>query len=98
MVGMNFYLFSTMKFEIPDPVTLIECFCCQSDFYSKCDVIENRKIEEVNKIGARPPLPVLVVQLILEEKLLSLRGRTKPLPSFRMRATKYPMSWWTEYR
>ena len=44
------------------------------------------------------PQPVLVVQLILEEKLLSLRGRTKPLPSFRMRAIKYPMSWWIAYR
>ena len=95
---MKFYLFSTIEFEIPDPVTLIECFCHQSDFYSKYDVIENCKIEEVNKIGVRPPQPVLVVQLILEEKLLSLRGRTKPLPSFRMRATKYPMSWWTAYR
>ena len=98
MVGMNFYLFSTMKFEIPDPVTLIECFCHQSDFYSKYDGIENRKIEDVNKIGVRPPQPVLVVQLILEEKLLSLRGRTKPLPSFRLMAIKYPMSWWTAYR
>jgi hypothetical protein len=50
---MKFYLFSTIEFEIPDPVTLIECYCYQSDFYSKYDVIENRKIEDVNKIGAR---------------------------------------------
>ena len=50
---MKFYLFSTIEFEIPEPVTLIECYCYQSDFYSKYDVIENRKIEDVNKIGAR---------------------------------------------
>jgi hypothetical protein len=50
---MKFYLFSKIEFEIPDPVTLIECYCYQSDFYSKYDVIENRKIEDVNKIGAR---------------------------------------------
>jgi len=50
---MKFNLFSTIEFEVPDPVTLIECYCYQSDFYSKFDVIENRKIEDVNKIGAR---------------------------------------------
>ena len=50
---MKFYLFSKIRFEIPEPVTLIECYCYQSDFYSKYDVIENRTIEDVNKIGAR---------------------------------------------
>jgi hypothetical protein len=50
---MKFYLFSTIEFEIPDPLSLIECYCYQSDFYSKYDAIGNRKIEDVNKIGAR---------------------------------------------
>ncbi len=50
---MKFYLFSTIELEIPDPVSLVECYCYQSDFYSKYDVIGNRKIEDVNKIGAR---------------------------------------------
>jgi len=50
---MKFHLFSRIKFEIPDPISLIECYCYQSDFYSKYDVIENRKIEDVNKIGVR---------------------------------------------
>lgn len=50
---MRFYLFSKIRFEIPEPLTLIECYCYQSDFYSKYDVIENRTIEDVNKIGAR---------------------------------------------
>jgi len=50
---MKFYLFSKIEFEIPEPVTLIECYCYQGDFYSKYDVIENRNIEDVNSIGAR---------------------------------------------
>lgn len=50
---MRFYLFSKIRFEIPEPITLIECYCYQNDFYSKYDVIENRTIEDVNKIGAR---------------------------------------------
>ena len=50
---MKFYLFSKIRFEIPEPVTLIESYCYQSDFYSKYDVLKNRTIEDVNKIGAR---------------------------------------------
>ena len=50
---MKFYLFSTIEFEVPDPISLIECYCYQSDFYSRYDVIEKRKIEDVNRIGAR---------------------------------------------
>ena len=50
---MKFYLFSKIEFEVPDPISLIECYCYQSDFYSRYDVIEKWKIEDVNKIGAR---------------------------------------------
>ena len=50
---MRFYLFSKIRFEIPNPITLVECYCYQSDFYSKYDVIENRTIEDVSRIGAR---------------------------------------------
>lgn len=50
---MRFYLFSKIAFEINEPITLIECYCYQSDFYSKYDVIKDRTIEDVNKIGAR---------------------------------------------
>jgi hypothetical protein len=50
---MKFYLFSKIEFEVPDPISLIECYCYQSDFYSRYDVIEKRKIEDVNRIGAR---------------------------------------------
>lgn len=50
---MRFYLFSKIRFEIPNSITLVECYCYQSDFYYKYDVIENRTIEDVSRIGAR---------------------------------------------
>jgi len=50
---MEFLLFSKIPFEIPDPIALIECYCYQNDIYSKYDLLEDRKIEDVNKIGAR---------------------------------------------
>lgn len=50
---MRFYLFSKIKFEIPNPISLIECYCYQSGFYFQYDVIKNRTIEDVNKIGVR---------------------------------------------
>ena len=53
---MNFFLFSKISFEIPDPIALIECYCYQNDFYAKYDLIleqRDRKIGDVNKIGAR---------------------------------------------
>jgi hypothetical protein len=52
---VKFYLFSKIEFEVPDPISLIEYYCYQNDFYSRYDVIENRRIEDVNKIGARVP-------------------------------------------
>ena len=48
---MKFKLFS--EFEISDPIVVIEAFCYQSNFYKKFDLLENRKIKDVNKIGAR---------------------------------------------
>ena len=50
---MKFILFSKIKFEVSHPIALIESYCFQNDFYSSYDLIENRKIEDVNKIGAR---------------------------------------------
>jgi hypothetical protein len=53
---MKFFLFSKIPFEIPEPITLIECYCYQNDFYAKYDLLlehRDRKIEDVNKIGAR---------------------------------------------
>jgi len=56
---MKFILFSEIIFEIPKPIALIECYCYQNDFYSKYDLLEDRKIEDVNKIGARIKKEVL---------------------------------------
>ena len=56
---MKFILFSEISFEIPDPIALIECYCYQNDFYSKYDFLKDRKIEDVNKIGARIKKEVL---------------------------------------
>ncbi|MCK4241516.1 MAG: hypothetical protein KAX30_07820 [Candidatus Atribacteria bacterium] len=50
--NMKFLLFSKMSFEILGPIALIEFYCYQNDFYAKYDLLENRKIEDVNKIGA----------------------------------------------
>jgi len=51
---MKFRLVSK-TFEVSDPISLIECYCFQSDFYANYD-LENhksKKIENVNLIGAR---------------------------------------------
>jgi hypothetical protein len=59
---MKFFLFSKISFEIPDPIALIECYCYQNDFYAKYDLLlehRDRKIEDVNKIGARIKKKVL---------------------------------------
>ena len=56
---MEFLLFSKISFEIPDPIALIECYCYQNDIYSKYDLLEDKRIEDVNKIGARIKKEVL---------------------------------------
>jgi hypothetical protein len=60
---MIFFLFSKISFKIPDPIALIECYCYQNDFYAKYDLLlehRDRKIEDVNKIGARIKKEVLL--------------------------------------
>jgi hypothetical protein len=58
---MKFFLFSKISFEIPKPIALIECYCYQNDIYNKYDLLlENKKIENVNKIGARIKKEVLL--------------------------------------
>jgi len=56
---MKLVLFSKISFEIPEPITLIECYCYQNDFYAKYDLLGGKKIEDVNKIGARIKKEVL---------------------------------------
>ena len=69
---MKFYLFSKISFEIPDPIALIECYCYQNDIYSKYDLLEDRKIENVNKIGARIKKDVLLKCKEITEKTKKL--------------------------
>ena len=69
---MKFFLFSKISFEIHDPIALIECYCYQNDFYSRYDVIEDRKIEDVNKIGARIKKELLTECEIITERTKSL--------------------------
>ena len=69
---MKFFLFSKIPFEIPDPVALIECYCYQNDFYSKYDLLEDKKIEDVNKIGARIKKEVLLECKIITERTKSV--------------------------
>ena len=69
---MKFFLFSKISFEIPDPIALIECYCYQNDFYSRYDLLEDKKIEDVNKIGARIKKEVLLECKIITERTKSL--------------------------
>jgi hypothetical protein len=56
---MKFSLFQKILFEVPNPIALIETFCFQSDFYSSYDIIKDKKIDDVNRIGARIGLNLL---------------------------------------
>jgi len=72
---MKFLLFSKISFEIPDPNALIECYCYQNDFYTKYDPLlehRDRKIEDVNKIGARIKKEVLLECKKITESTKSL--------------------------
>jgi len=72
---MKFFLFSKISFEIPKPIALIECYCYQNDFYSKFDLLledRDRKIEDVNKIGARIKEDVLLECKKITEKTKNL--------------------------
>jgi hypothetical protein len=73
---MKFFLFLKISFEIPEPIALIECYCYQNDFYSKYDLLEDKKIENVNKIGAR-----IKKEVLLECKTIT--ERTKSVNIFR---------------
>jgi len=72
---MKFLLFSKISFEIPEPIALIECYCYQNDFYAKYDLLlehRDRKIEDVNKIGARIKKEVLLECSKITERTKSL--------------------------
>lgn len=79
---MEFLLFSKIPFEIPEPIALIECYCYQNDFYSKYDLLEDKKIEDVNKIGAR-----IKKEVLLECKTIT--ERTKSVNIFEYNLEKF---------
>ena len=53
MSKLNFKLFSKINFSVHNPILLIEACCIQSDFYVNYDIIKNKDISYVNKIGGR---------------------------------------------
>lgn len=72
---MEFLLFSKISFKISEPIALIECYCYQNDFYAKYDLLlehRDRKIEDVNKIGARIKKEVLLECKTIIERTKSL--------------------------
>lgn len=73
---MKFTLFKKIAFEVSNPIALIECYCFQNDFYSNYNLINNRQIEDVNKIGARINKKSL-------QQCKNIINRTKDLPIFR---------------
>lgn len=58
-MGVKVRLFSEVEFEISCPVALIESYCFQSDFYVNYDLLPDRKVADVNSIGARIPKDTL---------------------------------------
>lgn len=69
---MKFFLFSKISFEITEPIALIECYCYQNDFYSKYDLPGDKKIGDVNKIGARIKKEVLLECKVITESTKNL--------------------------
>jgi len=67
---MKFLLFSKISFNVSNPIALIESFCFQSNFYSNYDLKNERKIENVNRIGAR-----INVDLLKECKIITDEGK-----------------------
>lgn len=52
-------MFSEVAFEVSCPIALIESYCFQSDFYANYDLLPDRKVTDVNAIGARIPKSTL---------------------------------------
>jgi hypothetical protein len=60
---MRFCIFSSVSFEVSDPIALIEAYCFQSDFYRNYDLLLRRGdqcIQDVNEIGARTNEDILL--------------------------------------
>jgi len=75
---MKFTLFSKIPFEVSHPIALIESYCFQNDFFSSYDLLKNRKIEDVNKIGAR-----ISSELLQQCKTVIKRSNANDLAPFK---------------
>ena len=75
---MKFTLFSKIPFEVSHPIALIESYCFQNDFYSSYDLLKNRRIEDVNKIGAR-----ISAELLQQCKTVIKRSNANDLALFK---------------
>ncbi len=73
---MKFLLFSEINFEVVEPAVLIESYCFQSDFYSSYDLLIDRSIEDVGKIGAR-------ISKVALRRCKIITGSTKHLRVFK---------------
>ena len=73
---MKFFLFSKISFEVSNPIALIEAYCFQGDFYANYDLLNDRTIEDVGKIGARIGKDPI-------RKCKTIVGRTKDLKVFK---------------
>ncbi len=73
---MKFWLFSNIPFEVSHPISLIESYCFQSDFYANYDYClseRKRTVEDVNSIGARIEKELLSKCRIVTENAKNLR-------------------------
>lgn len=80
---MKFLLFSKIPFEVSHPIALIESYCFQSDFYANYDhPLRNRKVSDVNIIGARIKKELLPKCEVVSENTKNLRIFKYPLDRF----------------
>ncbi len=75
---MKFTLFSKIPFEVSHPIALIELYCFQNNFFSSYDLLKNRRIEDVNKIGAR-----ISSELIQQSKTVIKKSNANDLALFK---------------
>ena len=81
---MRFTLFSKIPFEVSHPIALIESYCFQNDFFSSYDLLKNRRIEDVNKIGAR-----ISSELLQQCKTVIKRSNANDLALFKYNLDRF---------
>lgn len=64
---MEFTLFRKISFKINNPLTLIEAYCIQNNFYRNYDIVQPRTIQLVSQIGGRPNFDVIRAQRVVNK-------------------------------